>query len=111
MLRVLEPPPPGVMVQPVLLDYGDAGEEISWIGQERGLDNAKRILSAQGQLRAEGAFPRALPSARLSPAARRSRRRAAAAAADRGEALVVGFCARPSALPVTADPGPRSRTD
>ncbi|UZK67949.1 1-acyl-sn-glycerol-3-phosphate acyltransferase [Sphingomonas sp. M1-B02] len=48
MLRVLEPPPPGVMVQPVLLDYGDAGEEIGWIGQERGVDNARRILSRRG---------------------------------------------------------------
>lgn len=48
MLRVLEPPPPGVMVQPVLLDYGDFGEEIGWIGQERGLNNARRILSRKG---------------------------------------------------------------
>jgi lyso-ornithine lipid O-acyltransferase len=48
MLRVLEPPPPGVMVQPVLLDYGDASEEIGWIGQERGLNNARRILARKG---------------------------------------------------------------
>lgn len=48
MLRVLEPPPPGVMVQPVLLDYGDAGEDIGWIGQERGLNNARRILARKG---------------------------------------------------------------
>jgi 1-acyl-sn-glycerol-3-phosphate acyltransferase len=48
MLRVLEPPPPGVMVQPVLLDYGHASEEIGWIGQERGLNNARRILARKG---------------------------------------------------------------
>lgn len=48
MLRVLEPPPPGVMVQPVLLDYGAAAEEIGWIGQERGLNNAKRMLARKG---------------------------------------------------------------
>ena len=36
------------MVQPVLLDYGDAGEEIGWIGQERGLNNARRILARKG---------------------------------------------------------------
>ncbi|NIJ19991.1 1-acyl-sn-glycerol-3-phosphate acyltransferase [Sphingomonas naasensis] len=48
MLRVLEPPPPGVLVQPVLLDYGDVGEEIGWIGQERGLNNARRILARKG---------------------------------------------------------------
>jgi len=48
MLRVLEPPPPGVMVQPVMLDYGAVAEEIGWIGEEHGLDNAKRILSRPG---------------------------------------------------------------
>lgn len=48
MLRVLEPPPPGVMVQPVMLDYGAVAEEIGWIGVESGLDNAKRMLSRRG---------------------------------------------------------------
>jgi 1-acyl-sn-glycerol-3-phosphate acyltransferase len=48
MLSVLEPPPPGVLVQPVMLDYGAAGEEIGWIGDEGGLNNAKRILSRRG---------------------------------------------------------------
>ena len=51
MLRVLEPPPPGVMVQPVLLDYGAVAEEIGWIGEEAGIDNAKRILSRRGSFR------------------------------------------------------------
>ncbi|ODP37984.1 acyl-phosphate glycerol 3-phosphate acyltransferase [Sphingomonas turrisvirgatae] len=45
MLRVLEPPPPGVLVQPVLLDYGAAGEEIGWVGDESGLNNARRVLA------------------------------------------------------------------
>jgi 1-acyl-sn-glycerol-3-phosphate acyltransferase len=53
MLRVLEPPPPGVMVQPVLLDYGANSEEIGWIGQERGLSNAKRILARKGSFALE----------------------------------------------------------
>lgn len=48
MLRVLEPPPPGVMVQPVLLDYGAVGEEIGWVGEEGGINNARRILSRKG---------------------------------------------------------------
>ncbi len=48
MLRVLEPPPPGVLVQPVMLDYGDVGEEIGWIGQERGVNNARRVLARRG---------------------------------------------------------------
>ncbi len=48
MLRVLEPPPAGVMVQPVLLDYGAAGEEIGWVGEEGGLNNARRVLARKG---------------------------------------------------------------
>lgn len=51
MLRVLEPPPPGVMVQPVVLDYGAAAEDIAWIGQERGLNNAKRVLARKQRFR------------------------------------------------------------
>ena len=48
MLSVLEPPPPGVMVQPVLIDYGPMAEWIGWIGEEGGLNNAKRVLARKG---------------------------------------------------------------
>jgi 1-acyl-sn-glycerol-3-phosphate acyltransferase len=48
MLSVLEPPPPGVMVQPVLIDYGPVAEWIGWIGEEGGVNNAKRVLSRKG---------------------------------------------------------------
>ena len=48
MLSVLEPPPKDVLVQPVLIDYGDVGEEIGWIGEESGINNAKRILARRG---------------------------------------------------------------
>ena len=48
MLSVLEPPPPGVLVQPVLLDYGPVAEWIGWIGDETGVNNAKRVLSRKG---------------------------------------------------------------
>lgn len=48
LLSMLEPPPPGVMVQPVMLDYGAAGEEIGWIGDEGGLNNARRVLGRKG---------------------------------------------------------------
>ncbi len=48
MLSVLEPPPPGVLVQPVLVDYGAVAEWIGWIGEESGLNNAKRVLSRKG---------------------------------------------------------------
>lgn len=48
MLSVLEPPPPGVMVQPVVLDYGINSEEIAWIGEENGLHNAMRVMARRG---------------------------------------------------------------
>ena len=48
MLSVLEPPPPSVMVQPVMLDYGEVAEWIGWIGEEGGLNNAKRVLARKG---------------------------------------------------------------
>ena len=48
MLSVLEPPPPGVMVQPVMLDYGPVAEEIGWVGDESGINNAKRIMARKG---------------------------------------------------------------
>jgi hypothetical protein len=56
MLRVLEPPPPGVLVQPVVLDYGRVGEWIGWIGTEDGVANGKRILSRRGSFRLEVHF-------------------------------------------------------
>lgn len=51
MLKILEPPPPQVMVQPVLIDYGTVAEEIGWVGAESGLANGKRILARQGTFR------------------------------------------------------------
>lgn len=48
MLSVLEPPPPGVLVQPVILDYGPVAEWIGWIGQESGVNNARRVLARRG---------------------------------------------------------------
>jgi 1-acyl-sn-glycerol-3-phosphate acyltransferase len=51
MLSVLEPPPPGVLVQPVVLDYGEVAEWIGWIGEEGGVNNAKRVLSRKGSFR------------------------------------------------------------
>ena len=56
MLSVLEPPPPGVLVQPVLLDYGPVAEWIGWIGEESGLNNAKRVLSRRGSFEVQMHF-------------------------------------------------------
>lgn len=51
MLSVLEPPPPGVLVQPVIMDYGPVAEWIGWIGVEGGVNNAKRVLSRKGSFK------------------------------------------------------------
>lgn len=56
MLSVLEPPPPGVLVQPVLLDYGPVAEWIGWIGEESGLNNAKRVLARKGNFKLRVVF-------------------------------------------------------
>lgn len=45
LLSALEPLPPGIAVQPVLLDYGSDAAEIAWVGVESGIDNFKRILA------------------------------------------------------------------
>ena len=91
MLRVLEPPPPGVLVQPVLLDYGAMGEEVGWIGQESGINNAKRILSRRGSFHMRVQFlepfdPRDFPG-RKAIATESRRRIEAALIAALGEPL------------------------
>ncbi len=48
LLASVVPPLPGLMVQPVALDYGDAGEEIAWIGEEAAFANAKRVIGRKG---------------------------------------------------------------
>ena len=48
LLAVLEPPPPGVSVQPVLLDYGAGAHTVEWLGDESGRANALRILARPG---------------------------------------------------------------
>ena len=48
MLSVLEPPPAGVLVQPVVLDYGDVAEFIGWIGEEGGVNNSMRVMGRKG---------------------------------------------------------------
>ena len=49
LLAVLEPPPPGVRVQPVRIDYGVATKELAWVGDEPGADHARRVLRRRGR--------------------------------------------------------------
>lgn len=51
LLSALDPPPPGIAIQPVLLDYGREAADISWIGEEHGLDNFLRILARRRPVR------------------------------------------------------------
>jgi 1-acyl-sn-glycerol-3-phosphate acyltransferase len=45
LLSALDPLPPGIVVQPLWLDYGAEASDIAWIGEEHGLDNFLRILA------------------------------------------------------------------
>lgn len=93
MLKVLEPPPPGVMVQPVLLWYGGAtGYDIAWLGVESGRNNATRVLSRNGSFKViveflEPFHPRDYPG-RKAIAAESRRRIEEALAARVGEPLM-----------------------
>lgn len=48
LLAALDPPPPGVRVQPVRIDYGDATADLAWIGDEPGARHAARVLRRRG---------------------------------------------------------------
>ncbi|HEX8449683.1 MAG TPA: lysophospholipid acyltransferase family protein [Allosphingosinicella sp.] len=48
LLAALFPPLPGLMVQPVALDYGEAAEDLAWVGEEPGLANVRKVLSRRG---------------------------------------------------------------
>ena len=49
LLSAVAPPPPGVAVRPVAIDYGPAAPEVGWHG-ESGKDNVLRILGRKGTL-------------------------------------------------------------
>lgn len=48
LLAALDPPPPGVRVQPVRIDYGPATHELAWVGDETGQHHAARVLKRRG---------------------------------------------------------------
>lgn len=49
LLSAVAPPPEGVRVRPVAIDYGEAAAEIAWHG-ESGKDNVLRLLGRRGTL-------------------------------------------------------------
>ena len=89
LLASLFPPPPGVRVQPVAIDYGASGSEIMWVGEEAAAANAKRVLSRRGTAEVTLRFlppidPAALPDRKaLAEASRSAILGALTAGADR----------------------------
>ncbi|PIX65236.1 MAG: 1-acyl-sn-glycerol-3-phosphate acyltransferase [Sphingomonadales bacterium CG_4_10_14_3_um_filter_58_15] len=56
LLKVLEPPPPGIIVQPIFLNYGENAFEIGWTGEESAPSNAWRLLTRRGSFLVEVHF-------------------------------------------------------
>ncbi|NTS63938.1 1-acyl-sn-glycerol-3-phosphate acyltransferase [Sphingomonas sp. HHU CXW] len=52
LLGALDPAPAGLMVQPVRIDYGAATAELAWVGDEPGIDHARRVLARAGRFTA-----------------------------------------------------------
>ena len=48
LFAVLFPPPRALFIQPVLLDFDEAGKSLAWIGEETAPENAWRVLSRPG---------------------------------------------------------------
>ncbi|WBH17319.1 lysophospholipid acyltransferase family protein [Sphingomonas radiodurans] len=87
LLAVLDPPPPGVLVQPVRVDYGDATDELAWVDDEPGQVHAARVLRRSGSFTATLHFcapfdPRDYPGRKAIAA--EARARIAAAGGDVG---------------------------
>lgn len=45
LLSAIDPVPPGIVVQPVWIDYGPEAAAIAWVGDEHGVDNFLKILA------------------------------------------------------------------
>jgi lyso-ornithine lipid O-acyltransferase len=95
LLKILEPPPPGVVVQPLTLDYGALGPEIAWLGHESGAANALRVLARPGSFRVGVTFLEP-----FDPASVAGRKAIAAEARARIEAALAAIIGRP--VPVFA---------
>lgn len=66
LLSAIEPLPPGIAVQPVLLDYGREAADIAWVGEEHGVHNFLRILARARPVRIEVHFLPVLEGAALT---------------------------------------------
>ena len=50
LIAAVAPPPEGIAIQPVAIDYHEMAREIAWIGEESFGANALRILSIRGRM-------------------------------------------------------------
>ena len=50
LIEAVAPPPSGVTVRPIAVDYGDHADVVGWHGGERGLANFKRVLGHRGTI-------------------------------------------------------------
>lgn len=48
LFAALDPPPPGMRIQPVVLDFDARGRKLAWIGTETAPENAWRVFSGKG---------------------------------------------------------------
>ncbi|MEO5809358.1 MAG: 1-acyl-sn-glycerol-3-phosphate acyltransferase [Sphingomicrobium sp.] len=48
LLAAVAPPPSGIHVRPVAIDYGDTVDAIGWFGGESGIANVLRVLGRRG---------------------------------------------------------------
>lgn len=83
LLSALDPPPPGIVVQPVWIDYGPQADRMAWFGDEPGLANVLRTLARRGSLPVTLHFLEP-----FAPAAAGSRKAIAAEARQRIEACL-----------------------
>ncbi len=77
LFAAVAPPPAGISVQPVLIDYGSAATDIAWADPEGAADNALRIFGRRGRIAATVRFLAPLDPAQLGD-------RKSIAAASRG---------------------------
>ncbi|TZG28010.1 lysophospholipid acyltransferase family protein [Sphingomonas montanisoli] len=61
LLATVTPPPSGIAVQPVAIDYGDATADVAWPDGESMGVNAARVVGRRGRIRATVRFLPPLP--------------------------------------------------
>ena len=80
LLHAVAPPPPGVTVRPVAIDYGEHVDTVGWHSGERGVANALRVMGRWGSMEVTVRLLDPLPPSSDRKALARQARAAIAAA-------------------------------